>query len=102
MKKVVLSCLGAGHFGGGFREGLGVFLGSGRRVRELGTWSLQVCKPNLLWIQNLSLFVPPKFAGFQGQGERAWVLVLGFRPQGKVVMEVVGSGECWEVKVAVR
>ena len=54
--------LGAEGFGGLFREGFKVFLGSGRRVRELETWSLQVCRSNLLWIQNLSLFVPPKFA----------------------------------------
>ena len=99
---MVLGCLGAGQFGGEFWEGLGVFLGSGRREGELEIWCLQVCQPNFFLDPKSQVFFSSKSAGFNGEWEEEWVFVLGFWPQGKVVMEVVGSGECREVKVAVR
>ena len=69
-----------------------MFFSSGRRVRELGTWSLQVYWPNSFLVPRSQVLIPPKAAGFNGQGEKRWVGVLGFRPQGRVVMEVVGRG----------
>ena len=78
----VWKVLGAKGLGGRFREGFRVFLGSGRRVRELETSCFQVCKPNFFfWIQNLS-FVPSKSTGFQwsmgeGMGLCPWFQATG-------------------------
>ena len=80
MEKVILDCLGAGNFGGGFQEGFGVFFGSGRRQGKLECWCLQVCKPSPVLDGNSQVLFSYKFTDFNGHWEREWVLVLGFRP----------------------